>query len=336
MSWYNGMKEVQFRGVQTIKVTLSKELLQDVGADYPFYIDFVELLKSAFGDSIEDVVGKGNMQVLDYMYWDFMFESFVWPNWFTEHEEALFDSKSDLNFLIHVSVLSVNIENDYTSRRSTRDNVIFMFTHPDFQDEDKKLQLYLGGFFSPAQEMIMSNFNEIGKSSLFHECIHAFKRSGDDLLRDVMYGNSEAEVTEEIMTHFVTDKFGSLTKLNDLITKGLEITYDSTNGYLNPLSLTTKSSKNSILPVQGKALHARMDKRGITLNSKRIALSHKLEDGKKLKKLLLDRVKGKKDSSKDLARTTVAEAGFLSKSSSLMKSSYDDIHISKRDKLTKR
>lgn len=264
MSWYDGMTNISLKGFRTADITISKDDINELGVIYPFLIDLRSSLDVVLGGKTKDIIGSGNYDLINDQFYDFMFESFIWPNLETKHDMKLLSHSKDISFLVGIGVLSITTKNDYTDRETERDNVILFFSHPDFNDKDAKLQIYLGGFFSPVQELIMSNFNETANHSLFHEIIHAIKRSGDDLLKDIMYGGSAEVVTEEIMTHLFTDKFKSFLKLDQLLYDDLRVSTHVEDSLANPIGLTL--NKNSINKSEGPGLSMMMNH--IRLNSK--------------------------------------------------------------------
>lgn len=252
MSWYDGMTNISLKGFRTTDIKISKEDINELGVIYPFLIDLRSSLDVVLGGKTKDILGSGNYSLINDQFYDFMFESFIWPNLETKHDLKLLSHSKDISFLVGVGVLSITTKNDYTDRETERDNVILFFSHPDFNDNEAKLQIYLGGFFSPVQELIMSNFNDTANHSLFHEIIHAIKRSGDDLLKDIMYGGSAEVVTEEIMTHLFTDKFKSFQKLDQLLYNDLSVATNVEDSLANPVGLTL--NKNSLNKLEGPGL----------------------------------------------------------------------------------
>lgn len=312
MSWYQGMKAIQLSGIKSIKLTIPTDVLRDYGSFYPLLIDVQGLLDVVFNKSLEAIIGSGNYAVLNDQFADFAMESYGWPNLFTEHDDELMSCKQDLDVIIGATVLSIDIENEFTNRQQSRDNLALFVIYPDSNKANAKMSIWLGGFFSPVQELIMASFNDLAKDSLFHEFVHALKRSGDDLLKDIMYGGSEAAVTEEIMTHMITDKFTSFSKLKDILSTGINVSMVEKDGWQIPskLELSPAAQKlfgglepslNTVVP------NSKQSKKHVGLSYakapasvvKQVRQSLKLED------------KGRKHSLKDNARSLMVKHKLL-------------------------
>lgn len=244
MSWVSGIKEIKLLGLRSVKLTVPKTDLEWYGCFYPLAIDNKQVIDAVFADvGAEKLLGKGNYNIFASELDDFNFESLVWPSFWSDYDDAVLDADTDMNILYGFMSLDILTENEYTSVETSYRNIITLVAYTDNTSSGKQMRISLGGFYSPVQDLIFTNFNEQYKDTLFHEATHALTRSAEDLLRYVMYGGSESSVKEEIMTHLVTDKFKSFKALESFINDSISVEYETVGNWKKPISFRVSSSK---------------------------------------------------------------------------------------------
>lgn len=250
MSWVSGIKEIRLRGMKSVKLTIPQDELSWYGSFYPLYVNNRQVIDTVFADVKPEVLlGKGNYSYYAWELDDFNFESMCWPNFWTDYDDAVLDAQTDFSMLYGWLSLDIITENEFTGEEKIYHNIITLVAYTENTKENNQLRISLGGFYSPAQDLIFSNFSNVAGMDkveiLFHECSHALTRSAEDLLKYTMYGSSESEVKEEIMTHLFTDRFKSFKALESYIRGSISVKYDIDGDWKKPAAFEISSNNLS-------------------------------------------------------------------------------------------